>query len=254
MKEFGFVESKKKDLFYKRMNEKVILFFDFRSNWMSDNCKFYFKILGEEKYIYNQEIINEFFKVAKKLKIAIDFDSLGGCLNCDKKVCVGLFCSEFCFKKIQREEIKEDEEIKVMEIFDNYNKSVELKCEVCGEKPEFDGYKLEEVIRANHHTDYREGKEKTIKVCTPCHTKITFHLDKYPELKIYEPLGTRKEMLERKKIRIIKKEKIVSKRNILLPTFYVESYKSPLLKWGQIIQERSNANPIKAIEGARDIF
>ena len=60
--------------------------------------------------------------------------------------------------------------------------SQKIECFICGNKVN------EEKIH-EHHTDYKN--DITISICNSCHAKITFHLDKYPELKKYKPIGNR---------------------------------------------------------------
>ncbi|MBA7680754.1 hypothetical protein ES703_89075 [subsurface metagenome] len=221
--EFGFKEAKKKpDLFYKNIDNKIILFFDFRVHlgefYPHPHNRFYFKInkelTQEEKSYYNKIIINEFFNVVKKIREPVDFDNLFECDVCKKKFIEefgfsdweydegGFACSEKCLKIIQIETNKirrKIEERKVKRIFNTYEITRKaLECPICKEKPkiksDFSGITLE-YKRHNHHIDY--NTDKTIVVCPSCHTKITFHLDKYPELKKYKPIGDRKDMLKK---------------------------------------------------------
>jgi len=214
--EFGFKESKKKpDLFYKNIDDKIILFFDFRCNKFFDLNSFYFQITEEltkeQKSYYNKIILNEFFNVVKKVKVPVDFNDLKECEICNKKYCFGYCeidddfsecCSKSCYKIAEKEYNKfrrEEEERKVKRIFNTYEITRKaLECPICKEKPkiksDFSGITLE-YKRHKHHIDYNTNK--TVVVCPSCHTKITFHLDKYPELKKYKPIGDRKDMLKK---------------------------------------------------------
>jgi len=247
--EFGFKESKKKpDLFYKNIDNKIILFFDFRQiNWEGHN-KFYFKInhelTKEEKFCYNKIIVNEFFNVVKKIREPVDFNGLTECDVCKKKFIEefgfsdweydegGFACSEKCLKIIQIETNKirrKIEERKVKRIFNIYEITRKaLECPICKEKPKIksdsSGITLE-YKRHNHHIDYNTNE--TIIVCPSCHTKITFHLDKYPELKKYKPIGSRKEYLSNKKKGEIK---------IFKPLEKIEKEKTP--EWSEEDKKR----------------
>jgi len=208
--EFGFKESKEKpDLFYKNIDNKIILFFDFRVRlgefYPYPHNRFYFKtnkeLTQEEKSYYNKIILNEFFNVVTKIKEPVDFDELNECEICGSKYCISYgemfcVCSKSCYEKAK----KSFEEYRVEQIFEAFDEREHLKCKICGEAPElnfedkFYCY-VETPNRHSHHTDY--NKNKTIPICPSCHAKITFHLDKYPELKKYKPIGNKKDMLKR---------------------------------------------------------
>ena len=103
-------------------------------------------------------------------------------------------CSKGCLVMLRKDIAKDDKKTVL-----KWKKS---KCFICKKLPvledkNFPIFYIDE--RHAHHTDYREGKERKIPVCTSCHAKITFHLDKYPELNHFKSIGSRKEMVESKK-------------------------------------------------------
>jgi len=134
-------------------------------------------------------------------KKPVDFDDLIECEICGRKFCISYdnefcICSKSCYKIAKRDL----EEYRVRQIYSTFLSREILKCKICGEAPKVnfeDKYYcyVEKPSRHNHHIDY--NKDKTILLCPSCHTKITFHLDKHPELKEYEPIGSREDMLKR---------------------------------------------------------
>lgn len=154
---FDFKESQKKpDLFYKNLDNKIILFLDLR-DWNHGYLRqpsFYYQtfkeLSKEEKKKYNQIILNEFFTFCKQLHIYARFDELMECDVCNKKFIEkfgfcdweynegGFACSEKCFKilKIEINKIRRKiEERKVKKIFNTFRMREALKCPICREKP-----------------------------------------------------------------------------------------------------------------------
>ena len=189
-------------LFWKPFG-RVRLFIDLRDQFWK---RFYFFPLSEltpkEKEDYQPKIIEE-YNLARKYYVDdyLDFFDLGMCLQCEKDFIFHDYeyrdmpvCSEGCLVMLRKEFAKSDKKA-----LKRWKKS---KCFICKKLPKLEDksfpiFYIDE--RHGHHIDYREGKERKISVCASCHAKITFHPNKYPELKKYKPRGTRKEMLERKK-------------------------------------------------------
>lgn len=198
--ELGFIEGKKKkDLFYKKIDDRIILFLDKRGLFNL----FYFKILKElpekEKKEYSKLILDEFFKCVKVLPL--DFYDLTNCFNCGRYIIdrldYGGYCSRKCKVIGESEAVKE--RVEYME--KRLKEYKEVKCTICGKKPELnieEGFFYWEDKRAGHHIDYINDTK--ILICPSCHAKITFHLDKYPQLKKYEPIGKRKKPASKYKL------------------------------------------------------
>lgn len=201
--DLGYKRSNKNPLLFWKPIGKVRLFIDFRDPLWK---RFYFfplsKLTPEEKEEYQPKIIEE-YNLARKNYVwdYLDFYDLSGCMQCGKDFIFGDYefrdiqvCSKGCLIMLRKEFAKDDKKAVI-----KWKKS---KCFICKEIPELEDKKFPIFYvdeRHRHHTDYRKGKERTIPVCGSCHTKITFHLDKYPELKHFKPLGSRKKMLESKK-------------------------------------------------------
>jgi len=201
--ELGYKKSNKSPLLFWKSFGRVRLYIDLRDSLWK---RFYFfplsELTSEEKAEYQPKIIEE-FNIANKNKVGdeLDFYDLHYCIRCEKEFIFSDYeyrdcrvCSKGCLVLLKKDFAKDDKKDVAI-----WKKSA---CSICKKLP-----KLEDTgfpifyfdQRHKHHTNYLEGEEKTIPVCTSCHTKITFHLDKYPELRKYKPLGIRKEMLERKK-------------------------------------------------------
>jgi len=202
---FGYTESKNKPkLFYKSKDDMIMFFIDLRSKYYSEPS-FYYKWLIkelsiEDKRKYSRIILNEFFNFCKENHISLIFGKLGDCLNCERYIIEELSYDGCCSIECSNTFRKEEEHNKVESLVGDFEKWRGLKCEICGHQPKFNieksdedrGYFFDYEIpkRAGHHTDYI--KNTRISICPSCHAKITFHLDKHPELKKYEPIGKRK--------------------------------------------------------------
>jgi len=201
--DLGYKRSKKDTLLFWKPFGRVRLFIDLRDDFEK---KFYFfplsELTPEEKEEYQSKIIEEYNLVRKNyVGDYLDFYDLEYCMRCGKEFIFGDYefrdirvCSKGCLVLLRKEFAKDDKKA-----VDKWKKS---KCFICKEIPKLEDKKFPIFYfdeRHEHHTDYRKGKEKKIPMCSSCHAKITFHLDKHPELNRFKPLGSRKEMLESKK-------------------------------------------------------
>ncbi len=92
-----------------------------------------------------------------------------------------------------------------------------------------------------HHVDY--NKDKVVNLCASCHRKA-HNPQKYPELKFLQPVGTRKEMLEKEKE---KKKRYCVVCNVLL-TGRKMKYCSPCKSEKLKEEERQKASKRKKRE------
>lgn len=207
--ELGYKRSNKNPkLFWKPMG-RVRTCIDFRD---SLSHSFYFfplsELTNEEKQEYNKKLIEEYNLVNKNsLSNRLVFSDMSYCTSCEKEFVSGLItfgdeinptCSKECWSHIKKLRKKEDKK--------ESRRYKAKKCPICNKLPELESKMFPLLYsdnRHDHHIVYYEKEEKTIKICSSCHAKITLHPDKHPELSKYFPKGTRKEMLKRKK----KKEK-----------------------------------------------
>jgi len=216
------------DLGYKRSNKKphlfwkpfgrVRLFIDLRDPFWKI---FYFypcsNLTPEEEQEYQPKIIKEFKEVNKnKFGDKLDFPDLSYCIQCDgefifphAKFEYGDVCSKGCSILLRKDNAKNDKK--------QVRGWKETRCSICKKFPVLEDKKFPIYYLDGghvHHTDYRKGKEKTIKICASCHAKITLHPDKHPDLKEFQPVGTRKEFLEKKKKYCVDCEKLLEGRQL----------------------------------------
>jgi predicted nucleic acid-binding Zn ribbon protein len=209
--QLGYQEASKKPKLYYKSIPPLVFFIDLRGD--SFDHRFYYKteedIKEEEKEKITNLVLKEYGD-AKKSYYGRDlgFWNLCDCGWCGKDlleefaligadVCGdgATFCSEGCMRMMKKDR-KKFNKLEVKE----WKK---LRCPLCKKLPELENKEFPIDYGTSHlhdhHTNYREGEEKTIKICSSCHAKITLHPEKYPPLKKYLPEGTRKEMLEKKK-------------------------------------------------------
>jgi len=134
-----------------------------------------------------------------------------------------LVCSMNCYKQMEikeKNELRAKQEEKVKQIMKAFEERKNFQCNACKKMPEIffeDGYLYYNINNIKHHVDYTLENEKMVLVCPSCHAKITWHLDKHPKLKQFEPKGTRKEYLEKKNEEKLKRaeERAIKKKERL---------------------------------------
>lgn len=204
--------SKKPNLFYKKIKEGVF-FCDMRGTdevpiWQDTTPLFYFFPYKKvPRWKVNRLKDNEYSNLRKNIPIRISFyedeevienyyptiDKFFGkednkyfnieeediyengfCKFCNKDMQKeGIFCDVNCYEKFIQKKKKE---------YNDWLESRKIECPICKKR-------VEPEQMHEHHINYDE--EDTILICSSCHTEITFHLDKYPKLKKYKPIGKR---------------------------------------------------------------
>lgn len=209
--QLGYSQARNKPkLFFKNL-PPVVFFIDLRGD--SFDHRFYYQfereiVDEEEKKQITNLILNE-FKMAEKSYYGecLGFWDLQICDYCQKELLKEFsleeydgyggeshYCSEGCIRMMKKEMKKIHK--------DDVKEWKKLRCPICKKLPDLEVKQFPISYSANlhdHHTNYKEGEETKIRICSSCHAKITLHPEKYPQLEKYLPKGTRKEMLETQK-------------------------------------------------------